>query len=98
MLQLVDSLAAQFPFTDASTVDAPPAVKVESAIKPQDVTDATAFKAQLNASKAAVPARSFEELAKDPSQEGEQLANVVEAVLRKTGAAALEDGEPKANL
>ncbi|SJX63498.1 related to STE23-Metalloprotease involved in a-factor processing [Sporisorium reilianum f. sp. reilianum] len=105
MLELVDGLAVQFPFTDASAASAAAApaadaaaVKVESAIKPQDVTDATAFKAQLNPSKAAVPARSFDELAKDPSAEADELATIAEQVLRKTGAAPIEHGEPKANL
>ncbi|EST05004.1 Peptidase M16, N-terminal [Kalmanozyma brasiliensis GHG001] len=96
MLQLVDSLASQFPFTDDSAAAAPaPQAVVESAIKPQEVTDATAFKAQLNPSKAAMPVKSFDELAKDPAEEGEEVAKVVESVLRKTG---VEEGEPKANL
>ncbi len=94
MLGLVDSLAAQFPFTDDSApAAAAELAKVESAIKPQEVTDATTFKAQLNPSKAAVPVKSFEELAKDPSEEGEEVARIAEAVLKKAGS-----DEPKANL
>lgn len=95
MLQLVDGLAAQFPFTDSSAEGAKEiqSVKVESAIKPEEVTDATALKAQLRPSKANVPVRSLDELAQDPSEEAEKVSKVAEGLLKKVG-----EGEVKANL
>lgn len=96
MLGLVDSLAAQFPYTDGAAVEKKleQVKKVESAIPAEEVKDATSFKARLNPSKAAVPVRSFAELAKDPSEEAEEVAKIAEAMLK--GGKSVE--EPKANL
>ena len=90
MLELVDGLAAKYPLSEVEKK--PDAEVVQSAVKPEEVTDATVFKAGLTPSKAALPVRSFDELKRDPQGEGEEVARIAEDVLRK----AVE--EPKANL
>jgi insulysin len=97
MLGLVDSLSAQFPFVEEKAEVA--TSTVASAVPAVEVKDAVAFKASLNPSKAAMPVVSFDQHAKDPSGEGDEVARIAEAVLKATAApAAVEDGEPKANL
>ncbi|SPO45716.1 related to STE23 - Metalloprotease involved in a-factor processing [Moesziomyces antarcticus] len=97
MLGLVDSLSAQFPFVEEKAEVS--TSNVTSAVPAVEVKDAVAFKASLNPSKAAMPVVSFDQHAKDPSGEGDEVARIAEAVLKATAApAAVEDGEPKANL
>ncbi|KAN0065153.1 metalloprotease [Thecaphora frezii] len=97
MLDTIDGLAAQFPFKEAEPAsDAVASTEqqaVQSALPIVEITDPVAFKAQLHASKAVVPARGLDELIKAPEEEAEQVAAVAKAAIASVTASA-----SKANL
>ena len=84
MLDLIDSLAAQFPL---KTRDADQPASTHTT----HIKDPVTFKASMTPSKAAVPARSWDQLAQEPADEADLVAERTAAVLAAVGVA-------KANL
>ncbi|SPO41170.1 related to STE23 - Metalloprotease involved in a-factor processing [Pseudozyma flocculosa] len=96
MMDMIDALAAQFPYKEAADdkQQQQQQAVVASAVPAVEVADPIAFKASLHSSKAAVPVRSLEELFKEPEDEAEQVAKLAQAAIAQIAPAS----ESKANL